>query len=560
MDDRRVAAVVAAVLVGCSGPAAVGPAKPSAGSAGSAATEWTGSGLPPSTAVSTERFASVGACARCHTGGTGDGPGSATMRDARGGDISPVTQADASIMALSARDPYYLAALQRELEHVPATTTEAAATALCVRCHAPVGFQEARATGGTLGLAELERATTPAAVLGREGVGCAGCHALAADGLGSDATLDGLGTYRLDRVSFGAQPTPADDAMRAMIHQAVVSSPHVDDSALCASCHTVIVPAVAAGSDGSAGSAGDDIVEQATYLEWRASAFAQDGGETCQGCHLEALNAPTPFATRPPTSPARDGYRQHAIRGGNAYLLARLAAHTDGLGAAATPEQLGDAAADTAAFLTTAAKLDVAPVAGGVAVTVTNLTGHKLPTGYPTRRMWLHVVARGGDGAVVLESGRAVAGAIVGTGGKRLDARGVVMRHVDRVASADDVAVWEAVPIAADGHRTHLLLGTARIAKDDRILPAGFAPTGSDVARTRPIGVAGDRDFLPGRDTVTIAVPAGIATVDVELLYQAIPPETLESYSPNHPEAARFLAVADLPPEPQVIARAAWKR
>ncbi len=468
------------------------------------------------------------------------------MRDARGSDISPVTQATAAMMALSARDPYYLAAFERELEHAPDVV---AATALCVRCHAPVGFQEALATGGTIDLAAIEQGSSAAARLARDGVGCAGCHALDAAALDAEAAYDGSATFRRDRVSYGVVAEPADEAMRAMIHQAVVPSPHVATSALCASCHTVIVPALN----------GTEIVEQATYLEWRDSEFAARG-QTCQDCHLRASSTTTPFATRPPTSPARAGYREHAIRGGSTYLLSRLAAHRDLVGASATAAELGDAAADTAVFLTTAAKLDVAATAGGLAVTVTNLTGHKLPTGYPTRRMWLHAIARDGGNAVVLESGRVDHGNIIGAGGRRLDARGAVMPHVDRIAGPDDVAVWEQVPVGRDGRRTHLLLGTAQIIKDDRILPAGFSPVGDDVRRTQPIGVGGDADFVPGHDTVTIALPASAKTVELELLYQAIPPETVESYNPRHAAAARFLAVADLPPEPQVLAKASWTR
>jgi hypothetical protein len=537
MDDRRVAQVVATAVIAaaaCSGGSARAPAAPAAQHAMTAP-------LPRAAPVDTPRFAGVAACVRCHTAGD------AAMRDGSGVDLSPVTQASASMMALSARDPYYLATLQRDLEHVADTT---AATELCMRCHAPVGFQEARATGGVVDLAAVEVGSGAAAVLAREGVGCAGCHALAA-GTGSDDS-DGRGSYRLDRVSFGAIAQPADDAMRAMIHQAVVPSPHVGGSGLCASCHVVVVPAV----DGSG-----EVVEQATYLEWRSSAYAATaGGQTCQDCHMPAVASQVAFSTRPVGSPARDGFRQHAVRGGSAYLLGRLAAHADWLGAAVKPAALAAAADETRAFLATAARLDVKPVAGGVAVTVVNLTGHKLPTGFPSRRMWLHVVAKDGRGNVVMESGKAVAGTIVGAGGRRLDDRGVVLPHVDRVGGPDDVAVWEEVPVGANGRRTHLLLGTARMVKDDRILPAGYAPAGSDAARTRAIGVDGDADFVAGSDTVTVELAAAASEVDVELLYQAIPVETLESYAAKHPEAARFLDITDVPPAPEVMATAVWKR
>jgi hypothetical protein len=276
---------------------------------------------------------------------------------------------------------------------------------------------------------------------------------------------------------------------------------------------------------------------------------------------MRLLGKKTPFSTRPPNSPARDGYRRHTIRGGSAYLLKQLSTHGDWLAAGATPDQLAASAADTAEFLKTAAQLQVEATDGGVAVTIVNLTGHKLPTGYPTRRMWLHVVAKDASGKVVLESGATKNGTIVGAGGKRLDAAGVVIPHTTTIAKPDDVCIFEAAPVNAQGRRTHLLLGTAKIAKDNRILPLGFAPEGKDRSRTRPIGTDGDAGFVPGKDTITVTLPAGADSVEVELLYQAIPTETLESYNPrDSSEASRFLAVADVPPEPQVMATASWKR
>jgi hypothetical protein len=56
--------------------------------------------------------------------------------------------------------------------------------------------------------------------------------------------------------------------------------------------------------------------------------------------------------------------------------------------------------------LTRAGSLDATQVGSDLRVTVTNLTGHKLITGYPEgHRMWLNIVWRDGGGAIVHEDG-----------------------------------------------------------------------------------------------------------------------------------------------------------
>lgn len=492
--------------------------------------------LPKSEPIDTVKFAGVTVCARCHQANDID------MRDSVRRDVSPVTELQAGMMSLSARDPYFLAALRREIDAAPARKAEI--EAICLRCHAPVGFAEA-----PLSIEDLTGAKSPQALLAREGVGCAGCHSLDPAGLPNAVVM------RTDRVSYGALPKPLEEAMLQMSRTKPVPSPHVEDSKLCSACHTVIVPRLGGG----------EIIEQATYLEWLNSDFAAEALATCQDCHMphgedeldrNAKPIVTAFSTRPVDAPPRTGYRRHTLRGGNTYMLRQMAKHAAWLNSPASADELVLAADATSRFLTSAAKLAVVGVGQELRVTVINESGHKLPTGYPTRRMWLHVRATDREGRVVYESGRHQDGAIVDADGKRLDGALAITPHVER-ASSDEVPIWEAVPVDDKGKRTHLLLGTARFIKDNRILPVGWKADHAEGTRTAPVGTDGDADFLPGRDSVMYILPATATDATVELLYQSVPPETIESYGPNDSkEAARFRAVADTPPQPVVIALA----
>src|SRR4029453_8338748 len=95
--------------------------------------------------------------------------------------------------------------------------------------------------------------------------------------------------------------------------------------------------------------------------------------------------------------------------GGNAFMLRMLNRYRWELGIAARPEELDEAVRQTVRNLedaTAEIAVNGAALRGdvlGFDVVVRNLTGHKLPTGYPSRRVWLHVTVRERAGRTLFE-------------------------------------------------------------------------------------------------------------------------------------------------------------
>jgi hypothetical protein len=317
---------------------------------------------------------------------------------------------------------------------------------------------------------------------------------------------------------------------------------HLRQSEVCATCHTLYTQAL-----GPKGEVLAELPEQVPYLEWQHSAFRQE--RSCQACHMPEIAHPTRIASV--LGEERMGVRRHTFLGGNFFVLRMLNRHRHELGVEALPQELEAAAGATIAQLQQrTASITIAGAeddAGQLAidVMVRNLTGHKLPTAYPSRRAWLHVTVRDRDNEIVFESGAIEPSGLIRGNDNDADSSRFEP-HYTEIRSGDQVQLYESVMRDVNGNvTTGLLRGTAYI-KDNRLLPRGFDKTtaGPDIAVR---GAAQqDLDFTAESDRVRYIVnTAGWTSpfrVVAELRYQPIAyrwAQNLRAY--NARETRRFV-------------------
>ena len=461
-----------------------------------------------------------------------------------------------TIMANSARDPYFHASLRRETMDHP--TRAAAIEDECAACHVPIGHRTAHAAGRSAIVLPALRGGGKAAPepdrLAGDGVSCTVCHQIAPDGLGAPASFNGnfiVRSARADGVRDAFGPFAVDAGrhtiMRSVTGFEQVEAAHIRQSELCATCHTLVTRAF----DGEGRVIGS-LPEQMNYQEWRHSAF-YDEGRSCQSCHMPRAAGPVRVSSV--LGANRDGLSRHAFVGGNAFMLRLLNRFRDELDVEAPPEALEATARlteqqlrhDTATVEATAPQRS----ADGIAfdVIVRNLTGHKFPTGYPSRRAWLHVTVTDDAGQVLFESGAtAPNGSIAGSDGDA-DPQGVEP-HYDVIDRPDQVQIYESVMADAESRPTTGLLSAVRYLKDNRLLPRGFdkRTAGAEIA---VIGeAAADTSFADGADRLhyRVRMPADrrLGRIAVVLRYQPIAyrwARNLATYAA--PEPVRFVGYFD---------------
>jgi hypothetical protein len=468
-----------------------------------------------------------------------------------GEDVSIGVSWRSTMMGNSARDPYWQAGVRRETIDHPMHS--AAIQDECAECHMPMSTQIARAAGGKgevfAHLPVTEHRDRPIDRLAADSVSCTVCHQITNERFGTRESFNG---------EFVLAPTPPDgtrvifgpykvDAGRKTIMKSVTGHVqaeglHIKQSELCATCHTLITQAF-----GPNGEVVGSLPEQMNYPEWLHSDFNKEQ-RSCQSCHMPVAEGPIRMSSV--LGDARESLSRHLFVGGNAFMVRLLSKYRTELGVDALPSELQATANATVRQLqeqTATLAVSAPQLADGKVtfdVDVRNLTGHKFPTGYPSRRTWLHVTVRDAQGTAVFESG-----AIDPSGAIRGNASDVdpltFEPHYTEITQPDQVQVYEPILGDRNGRPTTGLLTATQYLKDNRLLPRGF-----DKATADPmIGVYGsaaqDGDFAGAGDRVRYAVgvpAAGPYTVQVELLYQSIGYRWAHNLEPyDAPEPARFV-------------------
>ncbi|MBN9416830.1 hypothetical protein ABS71_08825 [bacterium SCN 62-11] len=527
------------------------------------------------------QFMTSDQCMSCHAGDNSPFGPNLISQDV---DVSPHGEWQWSMMGLAGRDPIFYSQIETEsvLYAKPGSQLSPEQIQnLCLHCHGVMGQRQFTADHpGQLfslaqaGLAENKQYHS----LQLDGISCTVCHQMA-DPTGDDLTRTRTGDFRLSPREngnlqiHGPLANPATFPMIESLAAVPKEAAYLQDSKLCASCHTVYLPVL-----DTQGKILEYKYEQATYLEWVNSDF-NDGrpqAQSCQQCHMPDTFAGQPLTDQkianvqdqdfPPALnaarvqvPRRPHYRRHMLQGANVFGLEMFHQFPDILGVRLKSFMTGFSnglpqairnAADGA--LNRSVKVEIMQLTQtgnqlSARVRSTNQTGHRVPSGVGFRRLILELLVLDANGNVVWGSGRTnQLGIVVDQNGQALPSEfhqnGSSEPHYQQVTAQNQVQLYEELTQDSEGHFATSFLGRVVDVKDNRLLPVGWSlqgPAGFKpefAAATAPHGNAlSDPDFTDGTGSDTIEylaqLPAGVARplqVRATVYYQAIPPRYLK--------------------------------
>ncbi|WP_320046817.1 multiheme c-type cytochrome [uncultured Ilyobacter sp.] len=445
--------------------------------------------------------------------------------------VEPFYNWSGSMMAQAGRDLLMMANMAIANQDAPDSGD------LCLRCHFPRGWLQGRSVP-TDGSGMLASDAT--------GVACDLCHRLV------DPIYDPAANPAEDEAILAAMSNPGSNFGAAMMHvdptgarrgpfvdatggHPILVSPFHREAALCGTCHDVNNPAFERDPNGNYvpgafdepatnfSSHSTDPVER-TYSEWFYSDYNTPGGvynpamggnkdyvSICQDCHMRDVTGQGCNFDNPPV---RDDLPLHDMTGASTWYPSLIGTLYPG----EVNEAALAAGIERARYmLQNAADLAAVQEEDELKVTITNNTGHKLPSGYPEgRRMWINVKFYDDGMSLVGESA-------------------AYDPNTGNLDQAGDAKVYEILPgldetVAAivgvePGPSFHFVLNN-KVYKDNRIPPRGFTNLaydsfgGSHVAYSYPDGQYWDDTYYE--------IPAGATSAAVTVYFQSTSKEFIE--------------------------------
>ena len=478
------------------------------------------------------------ACRGCH----GKDPmNNAYINDA-GEDVNLYDDWQTSMMANSAKDPFWRAKVSHEVATFPQHRTDTEDK--CTSCHAPQGHYTHHIRGkGQYGFADLLIDT-----VGQDGVSCGACHQMSEDNLGE--LFSGNLVYDTTRTMYGPFEFPFAAPMSDFVGFNPVYSEHINDEGLCAGCHTLVTNSY----DVDGNLSDNFFAEQATYHEWLNSIYAKgEEKQTCQSCHIPRINDSIVISANYAFLEGRSPFGLHELVGGNVTMLNLLKENKEALGIDASDEQFDETIAATRDMLQRRS-LDlnvnfIRNINDTVVfdVKITNRAGHKFPSGYPSRRAILQFVAVTEVGDTLFQSGT------LDDTWEVADLDPEFEPHYDMINSEDQVQIYEFVTGNSEGKFTTLLEQAFVGLKDNRIPPRGFRTDHSTYDTVTIVGAAlTDDDFNfagttegTGSDMIQYQIPlngySGNLNIYTAVIYQPLPPRWMQPmFDTSTPEIDTF--------------------
>jgi len=510
-------------------------------------------------------------------------------------------------MGLAGRDPVFYSQLDSELAYLKSAEKRQGVVNTCEQCHGAMGKQSFAAEHPNEDFKmDFVYDTDPASegfkygALARDGISCEVCHRMKAP---SDPSLP---FFLNNQINGVFKLTVADELHGPFKDNEIATYPmvtgmnvkptydaYIQSPQMCGTCHTILLPVL------DSPNPKEMSVEQATYPEWLNSQYRNEYGsigetpKTCQDCHLptgyvnphneinvaaiqdkiavvqDQTYAQADHLATPDDVSVRyrlTGYKRHELLGTNGFLLqmfeqpvndqlnnevlgVRLSDYMSGL--TTDLEAASDNVVEQAQTITATVQISKWEIDGDkliVEATVTNLAGHRFPSGVGFRRAFLELDATM-NGEPFFTSGTTNnKGQITDMNGDVLPTEsfknGQYQPHFDQehfISKSDQVQIYEELTQDVSHEFTTEFTRRDHEIKDNRLLPIGWSEAGPPdmkipepyLEATLPKGdAASDPVYKAGKGQsivrYVIKLPdganAGNIHANVSLYSQTIPP------------------------------------